>query len=713
MGTNAAPKIWLPQSKGKVDMSEKDHGHPVHGMGWFEPYSNRREQEVAAVQNLAFIRSRADELYNRRMLKESKWTNDPLVFPLEEHETPATQVRGMEGIVPFPPNDQQYYICGIYDREKSFLTDSAKPGHDMYTEGQDELNSAWVRLSDFNQHDGAVDLFKEKGQKGYHYGRVMQGALDNGYFVEALNAVSLRPRLVRHLFHGYDNSKAIYIVRLYKHGMWHRMELDDYVPVSPPPDAHHKNHGPICCTSEHFPHVLWPSLAEKAYAKLFTKRLQTVGDDPHDLGGWEAIGAGGRVEDALVLLTGGVAGRFRTREVSADRLFVYLFERQTDTLFVCRVNQPSCELFGVKLNPYYPYAVNRAVPWEGRLYVQVFCAAPTCYDGGLEDVSVPYSLTHCAEYPEHQDEGFFWCDVNDFHLYFDTIIECHLTNTPPCAIPGMPPPRLPLWMPPPVVAQPGAPPGVPPGAPPGVRPGTPPGTKPGGQQAANAFPERVRQFVEGEALPYFENVHANPGVITKHNTPEFNIEIAGIDQGNHLGCTEVVCSLDQYDERIMMDSPLCRRPAEVLLKAYVRVNETVVANGEKDLWQLVCKSNWLPINHSMLAFTCRRGCKIKIVAELPDGEPQHFEKAIFRCYCSQPNFTVAAMVAKGRHALGELPPGEVAAAVKWSLVGSIDPELMENPDKPMEFDPETDGLRKASQDVNQSWNELKQDCSIM
>ena len=40
------------------------------------------------------------------------------------------------------------------------------------------------------------------------------------------------------------------------------------------------------------------------------------------MGGWEAIGGGGKVEDALADLTGGVAGRFYTKE----RSFFMLFE---------------------------------------------------------------------------------------------------------------------------------------------------------------------------------------------------------------------------------------------------------------------------------------------------------------------------------------------------------------------------------------------------
>lgn len=213
---------------------------------------------------------------------------------------------------------------------------------------------------------------------------------------------------------------------------------------------------------------------------------------------------------------------------------------------------------------------------------------------------------------------------------------------------------------------------------------------------------------DGERVPYFQSVHANPGAMTRHNAPEFNIEIPG----DHDGC-EIFCSFDQYDRRIMMDSPECQAPADILLKAYVKVNDAVYDHGQKDLWQLCCKSNWFPCNHSMIGFTCRHGCKIKVVAEFPDAEADAVEKAVFRVYCNVPNFTVSAMVAKKRHALGELPEGETPAAMKWSLVGSVDAALMENPDAPEEFDPKLDSMRKAEQDINKSLQDLKRECSIM
>lgn len=223
---------------GNGGKQEQDHGHivPSNRSGWQDVADNRADQDILADDFLALIRRKTTELYTAGTIKHEKFTNDPQVFPLGERSLQRANTAGHTGLVPFPPNDQQYYICGTYYPMESYLTPSAKPGHDMYTDNEGETkNSSWVRLCDFAEHDGVVHLFKQPGQKANHMGRVMQGALDNGYLVEALNAVSLRPKLVEHLFHGYDVAKSIYTVRLFKHGWWGRMELDDYVPVSPRP----------------------------------------------------------------------------------------------------------------------------------------------------------------------------------------------------------------------------------------------------------------------------------------------------------------------------------------------------------------------------------------------------------------------------------------------------------------------------------------------
>jgi hypothetical protein len=684
----------------RVDLSDHDHGHVITSMGWYTPYSNRTDLQHQAQQNFELIRSQC--VYWERTGKFNdfplRWTNCPQVFPLDKVESSPNQGFGFfsspnqprqpdpvkpyreGGIVPFPPHDQQYYIQGIYDRTRSNLTESAIPSR-MPDAGN---NSAWMRLSEFAQTRNIVRLFAEMGSPKNHYGRVFQGALNTGYLVEALNAITLRPTLVKHLFYKkcYDVTRAIYIARLFMYGSWHRIELDDYVPVGDPPETSDEN-VPICCRSEHFPLVLWPSLVEKAYAKLFTYRAKPTCFDstPLDKGGWEAIGGGGRVEDALVLLTGGVAGRFRTDQITADRLFVYLYEMQRDTLFVCRVNQKACDMFGVRLNPYYSYSVNRATPWEGRLYVQLFCAAPTVYDGGLQDISVPYSLQQCKDFPETEGEGFFWCDVNDFHLYFDTIIECHLTNTPECAIPGMPPPRLPPQMPHVGFSE---------------RPVTM------FDEAKAVGYQHLSE--EGDVIPFFEAVLAckgEPIEITIDTAPEFDIVVP--DQ------TEVYLSFDQRDRREgMVHAGNPRPPASIMIKVYERFDGNLYNNP------YVAKSNWLPINHSMAAFRVKRGGRFLVEVCFPAGKPESISGAIFRCYSTKPGVIVTGFSTAGKKRHGLISPEQSQiTAEKLTPVGSEDPREMENPDDPTPFDADEDGLRRSEEDVNTAWKDLKEDCSIM
>mmetsp|Transcript_108112 Transcript_108112/g.187627 ORF Transcript_108112/g.187627 Transcript_108112/m.187627 type:complete len:690 (+) Transcript_108112:127-2196(+) len=685
---------WMPNLGGKINTADQQHAHIVHGSQWYEPYNFRKEQEELAKKHLNDIMSKVDELYKSDQIAERKWTNDPMVFPMVDSENFNNPYLG---IVPFPPHDQQFYLRGFLNPLTSQLNKPSLPAHNPDV----DHNSSWVRLCDFNQNSDACHVFAENGQGGDHYGRVFQGSLDTGYLVEAMTALSLRPKLARHLFYCYNVARSIYIVRLYKHGQWVRIEVDDYVPVGTPTEDEFV---PVCARSEHFPVVLWPSLVEKAVAKLFTRRGALANSTDHDKGGWEALGGGGRVEDALVMLTGGVAGRFQTKDVSADRLFLYLYERQRDTLFVCRVNEPACTIYNVSLNPYYPYAVNRAVAWEGRLYVQVFCGAPTLYDGGLQDLAVPYSLLHCPEYKETASDGFFWCDINDFHLYFDTIFECHLVNTPDCGIPHMPEPRI---VPQPMTQHDGV-----------IMAQMGKGMGKGAMDTKKKMLDG-RSFgvlntdQTGTPLLYYETVWCCSGQVDMHNEPEFQVFVPANIHG--VNPTEIIISVDQYDQRMNLTGaeppPGIKQdwlptPSALLLKVYEGYETSMDLYRDK----LVCKSNWLPINHAMVMFKCKRGGSYKITCEFPDHN-HSAEKLVFRCYSSIPGVEATAATATARHKL--VRADDDASGVKWTLVGSMPMEYMENPDTPPYFNTERDCLRKAEFDKNTGMAQLSSDCSVM
>eukprot|EP00438_Fugacium_kawagutii_P006530 Skav218147 [mRNA] locus=scaffold4089:37652:51689:- [translate_table: standard] len=138
--------------------------------------------------------------------------------------------------------------------------------------------TGWRRLSEFQPlAAGTERVFEDSNLT--HLGRVLPGHLDNMYLVEALNAVSLRPKLARQLFLCFDQQRAVYILSIFKNGIWMKVEIDDYVPVI--------KGEPLCCRSEKFPHVLWPSLVEKAYAKVCTLRDNVRSEE--NSGGWMAV----------------------------------------------------------------------------------------------------------------------------------------------------------------------------------------------------------------------------------------------------------------------------------------------------------------------------------------------------------------------------------------------------------------------------------------
>jgi hypothetical protein len=121
---------------------------------------------------------------------------------------------------------------------------------------------------------------------------------------------------------------GLYTLRLYKHGAFVPIIIDDFLPMQNEATAESGGaEGELppnksaatttdrrvmtCRPAGQFPKFAWASLCEKAYAKL--------------MGSWEALKNGGCVEEVLEDFTGGVGGRFFPQNnVAPDRLFAYL-----------------------------------------------------------------------------------------------------------------------------------------------------------------------------------------------------------------------------------------------------------------------------------------------------------------------------------------------------------------------------------------------------
>lgn len=602
-------------------------------LGWYRADSGRLEAADHASRNLIAIRSAVDEFRSIGRVVTGRWTNDPDVVP--DFAFPS--------VTPFFPDDNQLQVPRLpihkvetlaygYDDEE--LTEEEE---EPYVQEVMDRHSHWLRLCEFGGGMTPTHcVFDETVADATNFGRVYRGQLDNTYLVEALNAISLRPALARQLFYGYDVKRSIYVLRLFKNGVWMQVEIDDYVPTACP-DGQRNPDAPFCCRSEYFPYVLWPSLVEKAYAKVCTLRNPRFPE--HNSGGWNAIGGGGQVEEALADLTGGVAGRFFTYDVSPDRLFIYLHSLQRDCLFVCRVNAEQAAKRGVHLNPFACHSVNRVVSEEGHGFVQVFCACETgVYDGGLSDLTVPPALLR--KYPERSSKGFFWLCIEDFHQYFDTIFECRLTNCPDIGLPLMPVPRLPNALHPAVPQQP----------------------------------------------MFFETIFANPGVVTERSPPEISVRTPD------LPC-EVVVTVQQMDSRITQVGPDRKPYVPILMKVYESLDDS---GAQLDLFsaEMTCKSNWLPIRDSMVAFSSAKGGYFKIMVEMP--KHARCDKLIVRCYSSVQSVDFHVNPSYSRHHLG-IPQGPPRAS-RASLVGTVDRSRLALPGVPEPLDEDLDAVKRRHKD---------------
>jgi len=527
----------------------------------------------------------------------------------------------------------------------------------------------WARLVDYGASAGASTMSAahvfNSDLHAVDCGRVIQGHLHNRYMTEALNAISTRPKLAEQIFYCWDVGRSVYILRLMVNGTWVRVEIDDYIPPVP---GLHKGEGefderPLCCHSEFFPWVLWPSLVEKAYAKVHTIRPPAG-----NKGGWEVLGGPGRTEEALADLTGGVAGRFSTRDASPDRLFVYFYWLQRYCLWVARPSDHHQTLHGATMNRHCAYVVKRAAHMEGHCYLQLFHSGESRLNAsGLETHIVPDAIIN--GYPEKGNGNYFWMSITDFCHIFDTVIECRLVNSPDVGAPGMPPPSLPRAM---AELQ-------------------PENRRETGSKFTHLDPGPHYEKMD-EPL-FYEHVLANQGSITADNLPEFDVHIP-----EQRAPCEVVAVLQQTYE--YLPDPFRETPLAILLKVYQHID------GNSYNVDMVCRSNWLPIRDSMVCFRVKRGGRYKIHSEFPPEDNVKVKSLVFRCYTSQPGCEITASKSLMTH---NLVRDQFAAkfACKWTLVGCANPTRLLREDEPEPWD-EEDGCGAA---VTEEDDERR--CSVM
>lgn len=253
-------------------------------------------------------------------------------------------------------------------------------------------------------------------------GRVYQGMLEDFYLIEGLQTIGMKPQLIANIFVNMEFSNprlGVYTLRLYKQGQWQNVTIDDSLPFD--------KDGKLCCCSSEFDlDMAWPSLIEKAYAKVH--------------GSWEGLGGGGHVEEVLTDLTGGCATRFSTTDVAPDRLWQYLAEMDRYCVFGCNINEAGCSKRSVPIDKHWACSIFRLAKHDGVPYVCVCTAAPLATVRHMPLCQVP----SIEGYGIH--DGMVWLRIDDFVAFFDTIYECRLVNSDlgPPAMTGLV--YSPAWM---------------------------------------------------------------------------------------------------------------------------------------------------------------------------------------------------------------------------------------------------------------------------
>ncbi|CAE8646030.1 unnamed protein product, partial [Polarella glacialis] len=288
----------------------------------------------------------------------------------------------------FPPSERSWYRGG--------------EAHDLH-----ELKppAQWIRLQELVMDVPYPTVSPANGGFVPRAGRVYQGALEDFYLVAGLQTLGMKPQLISSIFADMDFSNpslGVFTLRLHKHGQWHHVVVDGALPFD-------KNMNPLCCHGEFFPGFAWPSIIEKAYAKLH--------------GSWEALGGGGHVEEVLTDLTGGCSTRFGTMDVAGDRLWQYLHTMQHTCVFGCNINEGEFSKRNIPIDQHWAASIFRVEKFQDVPYICVCIAAPVFTVRHMPACHVPSA----EGYGIH--DGFVWLQINDFTTLFDTIYECRLMNS--------------------------------------------------------------------------------------------------------------------------------------------------------------------------------------------------------------------------------------------------------------------------------------------
>jgi hypothetical protein len=142
----------------------------------------------------------------------------------------------------FPPNARSLYFDPLNPPKGSIPNESIK--WSSICEG--DVNDCEMPVTFSNDNNSSV---------------IQQGALGNGYFVNALRILSCHPKFItRILVSEKFSAQGLYTIKFYKAGKWRYVHIDDRIPC--------RQSGRVHFCRNHNPNETFAMLVEKAYAKL-------------------------------------------------------------------------------------------------------------------------------------------------------------------------------------------------------------------------------------------------------------------------------------------------------------------------------------------------------------------------------------------------------------------------------------------------------------
>uniref|UniRef100_A0A096M905 Calpain 12 n=1 Tax=Poecilia formosa TaxID=48698 RepID=A0A096M905_POEFO len=254
---------------------------------------------------------------------------------------------------------------------------------------------------------------------------ICQGKLADCWVLSAIASLANHPELLKKVVplnqSFQDGYNGRFFFRFWQYGQWEEVRIDDLLPTL---------NNKLIYLSSPEKHEFWSSLLEKAYAKL--------------KGGYRALELG-HPHEAMVDMTGGVTEVFSLPLVSKDLPELLRSLLAKGALINCANGKtaasPQGELekkneMGIMYRHAYSLTAVEKVKTTDGFKDLVRILNPwghTEWEGAWSDYDGNEWTKVSAEEQKRlgrvrQEDGEFWMSVSDFHLNFDTMEVCHLTE---------------------------------------------------------------------------------------------------------------------------------------------------------------------------------------------------------------------------------------------------------------------------------------------